>query len=195
MTFDSSFGTVQKSDTHSDWLLKTGFVSQRETEDSTRKKGKNPNVPQLEIEGNEESKQQTRNEVQNPETPGKRKRKRQERTLSDKALSPESRRLRESAAASAGTNLAASPDESGTSREAQGQVIRTRSGRKTKPVTRLLSIMAAEIGRITAGDVLGEIFCFLAMFPEGDHQEYNDPLLAYKEAVSDPDTLYYTTRR
>ena len=50
--------------------------------------------------------------------------------------------------------------------------------------------MAAEIGRMTAGDIEGEIFCYQAMFPEGDHHEHNDPLLAYK-AVSDPDTLYY----
>jgi hypothetical protein len=50
--------------------------------------------------------------------------------------------------------------------------------------------MAAEIGKQTAGDIEGDIFCYQAMFPEGGQQEYDDPLLAYK-AVSDPNTLYY----
>jgi hypothetical protein len=50
--------------------------------------------------------------------------------------------------------------------------------------------MATELGRQTAGDIKGEVFSYQAMFPEGDHQEYDDPLLAFK-AVSDPDTLYY----
>jgi Reverse transcriptase (RNA-dependent DNA polymerase) len=38
-------------------------------------------------------------------------------------------------------------------------------------------------------DIEGEIFCYMAMFPDDDRIDYDDPLLAYK-AVSDPDTLY-----
>jgi hypothetical protein len=65
----------------------------------------------------------------------------------------------------------------------------TRSGRKTKPASRLIEAMVAEIGTLTSTDVKGEIFCYQAMYPD-DRYKYDDPLLIYK-AVSDPDTLYY----
>ena len=105
-------------------------------------------------------------------------------------VSAESLQAREPAAADAGRLPAAPLDDSGKrSMEVQGQIRTTRSGQKTKPITRFLTIMAAKIHELTSGDVEGEIFCYRAMFPKGDEQEYNDPLFAYK-AGSDPDTLY-----
>ena len=50
--------------------------------------------------------------------------------------------------------------------------------------------MRAEISKATQSDVEGEIFCYVAMFPNDDCWAYCDPLVTYK-AVSDPDTLYY----
>ena len=50
--------------------------------------------------------------------------------------------------------------------------------------------MCTEISEATRGDVEGEIYCYVAMFPNDDRWSYRDPLLAYK-AVSDLDTFYY----
>ncbi len=50
--------------------------------------------------------------------------------------------------------------------------------------------MCTEISKGTRGDVEGEIYCYVAMFPSDNRWSYRDPLLAYK-AVSDPDTFYY----
>jgi Reverse transcriptase (RNA-dependent DNA polymerase) len=50
--------------------------------------------------------------------------------------------------------------------------------------------MAAEIADLTSNDIEGEIFCYVATFPDDDGINNFDPLLAYK-TVSDPDTLYY----
>ena len=69
-------------------------------------------------------------------------------------------------------------------------VTTTRSGRKAKPPPRLIQVMAAEIADLTSNDIERGIFCFMAMFPDDDRIDYDDPMLAYK-AVSDPDTLYY----
>ena len=66
----------------------------------------------------------------------------------------------------------------------------TRSDRKAKPAHRLIEAMSADIEVVTADNVSGEIFCYLAMFPHDDEVDYTDPLVAYK-AVSDRDTLCY----
>jgi len=67
---------------------------------------------------------------------------------------------------------------------------KTRYGRTVKPPQRILAAMCTEISDATRGDVEGEIYCYVALFPNDDRWSYRDPLLAYK-AVSDPDTLYY----
>ena len=36
----------------------------------------------------------------------------------------------------------------------------------------------------------GRYICYVAMFPDDDKVNWDNPLLAYK-ATSDPDTLYY----
>jgi hypothetical protein len=50
--------------------------------------------------------------------------------------------------------------------------------------------MLTEISGATFSDVKGEIFSYVAMFPNDDAIDYDNPLLASK-AMSDPDTLYY----
>ena len=50
--------------------------------------------------------------------------------------------------------------------------------------------MMTELSIITADDVVGEIFCYRAMFPAYAGQEEEHPLMAYK-ATSDPDTMYH----
>jgi hypothetical protein len=49
--------------------------------------------------------------------------------------------------------------------------------------------MLTEISEATFSDVEGEIFSYVAMFPNDNAVDYDNPLLAFK-AVSDPDTLY-----
>ena len=50
--------------------------------------------------------------------------------------------------------------------------------------------MCTEIREATRGDIEGEIYCYMAKFPNDNRRIYCNPILAYK-AVSDPDTLYY----
>ena len=50
--------------------------------------------------------------------------------------------------------------------------------------------MCMEISKATQSNVKGEMFCYVAMFPNDDPWNYCNPLTAYK-AVSDPDTLNY----
>ena len=66
----------------------------------------------------------------------------------------------------------------------------TRSGLKAKPAPRLIEAMTAEISDVTSRNVEGEIHCYVAMFPDDDRVDWDNPLLAYK-ATSDPDTMYY----
>jgi hypothetical protein len=67
---------------------------------------------------------------------------------------------------------------------------KTRYGRTVKPPQRILAAMCTEISADTWGDVEGDMYCYVAMFPNDDRCSYRVPLLADK-AVSDPDTLYY----
>ena len=59
------------------------------------------------------------------------------------------------------------------------------SGRKRRPVQRLIEAMTAEIDHL---EIPGELFCLEALYPDRDTTDL-DPLLAYK-ASSDPDTMY-----
>ena len=66
----------------------------------------------------------------------------------------------------------------------------TRSGRRIRPVQRLMMAMTATTAVLTAAQVPGEILCFEAMYPNhAECDEQTDPLIAYK-ATSDPDTTY-----
>jgi hypothetical protein len=49
--------------------------------------------------------------------------------------------------------------------------------------------MTAEIIAVTADDIIGEIFCLQALYPQNNGTMEEDPLLAYK-STSDPDTMY-----
>jgi hypothetical protein len=55
----------------------------------------------------------------------------------------------------------------------------TRFGRKTKPVSRLVDAIVAEVENLTSGDIPGELFCLQAMFPADDQYDHVNPLLAH----------------
>ena len=172
VAFDSSFDTVKEITVPSLWQTKAGFVAQRELASKERKSrtsahggtGKTGSTPA------ESLKKRKRTEAQS-----------------------QARATRNSipAAATAGDGLPA-PQIDGESTEVdQHRVeITTRSGRKAKPAPRLIEAMAAEISEATVSDVKGELFSYVAMFPDDDMTDHDDPLQAFK-AVSDPDTLYY----
>jgi hypothetical protein len=183
--FDSTFDTTKEITNKSQWQIKAGFVAQREP----KQVKPSERLPRL----------------QPTATPGSapegaimtNSRKRKTRTSTIEEGTPETREegteTRVPAAANNGDNNP--PSDPGhvsgsATRVLQGpEGTETRSGRKTKPRTRLIEAMITEICSNTSADVTGEIMCYNAMFPD-DKYEYDDPLHVYK-AVSDPDTLYY----
>ena len=189
VALDAAFDTIKQITTKSNWQNKAGFVAQREATNAKKRPAPierhvrfqptgAPSVPIRTPEGGTMAAS----------------RKRKLRTSASQAGTPESREgtPREPAAATVGGDglPTSQGDASGSTTGITGtEVKRTRSGRKTKPASRLIEAMVAEIGTLTSTDVKGEIFCYQAMYPD-DRYEYDDPLLIYK-AVSDPDTLYY----
>ena len=67
--------------------------------------------------------------------------------------------------------------------------IRTRSGRLRKPTQRLIEVMSSEIEDETT--VPGELFALSTLVPQDDMDDMGKPLMAYKAAISDPDTMYH----
>ena len=65
-----------------------------------------------------------------------------------------------------------------------------RSDRNRRPPEQLIDIMMTEIEE-NSSDIKGEIFCMSTMFPHDNQSEIEHPLLAFKSATSDPDTIYY----
>ena len=53
----------------------------------------------------------------------------------------------------------------------------------------IIKAMTAELSNATASDVIGELFCFEAMFPNYAGEPEQNPLQVYK-ATTDPDTMY-----
>ena len=128
-------------------------------------------------------------------TTGSKKRKRQEASR-EAAVTLESQNNggNQAAANDGGDGLPSSPERTSGSATVIQQdklVITTKSGRKAKPLPRLIEAMSAEIAEAISHGVQGDIFCYAAaMFPDDDRHDYDDPLLIYK-AISNPDTLYY----
>jgi hypothetical protein len=77
-----------------------------------------------------------------------------------------------------------------TSSEAQGL---RRSTRVTKAPERLINVMLAEADE--AARIPGELLCLNTLFPYDNEGDIAHPLLAFKSAVSDPDTMYYHQAR
>ena len=67
--------------------------------------------------------------------------------------------------------------------------IRTRSGRLQKPTQRLIEVMSSEIEDETT--VPGELFALSTLVPQDHMDDMGNPLMAYKAAISDPDTMYH----
>ncbi len=181
VAFDPIFDTVKDVTTRSMWQVRAGFVSQREpsNRENRHEKTKDPVTA-------------IAPPPQRPST-GSNKRKRSERKSKEQAQTTNSRRTSERAAANiGGDGLPILRNEEGTSTGVDDKLVETttRSGRKARPAPRLIEAMATEIAELTSHDVIGEIFYYVAMFPDNDEIDWDKPLLAYK-AVSDPDTLYY----
>lgn len=82
----------------------------------------------------------------------------------------------------------ANGNQDSTEQPEREQVHRTRSGRVSRPASRLLEIMQSEIMQLSSGNVPGEIFSFGVLCPKGTSKMEN-PLEIFK-ASSDPDTMY-----
>jgi hypothetical protein len=163
------------------WQIRAGFVAQRES-DSTERKSK-PAKDTTTITG----------AAMREQRPGSNKRKRSQGKSKEQAHTTVPQHTRERAAANVGGDGPPTPRyEGGASTEIDNTMVETttRSGRKARPAPRLIEAMTTEISDLTSHDVEGEIFCYVAMFPDNDEINWDEPLHALK-AVSDPDTMYY----
>jgi len=175
VAFDATFDTVKTIKTRSSWQLRAGFVTTQK--EPTRKETPSPHKQMASMTGssNKKRKRHTSDEI-------------------GTAGDPVPSKKKEPAAANVGDDGPPIPfNTTKTGNSVMGSAtepIRTRFGRTVKPVQRILAAMCTEISEATRNDVEGEMFCYVAMFPNDDRWSYRDPLMAYK-AVSDPDTLYY----
>ncbi|KAI2497426.1 hypothetical protein MHU86_17084 [Fragilaria crotonensis] len=174
VAYDATFDTVKNVKTKSSWQLRAGFVtSQKEL---TTKGATSPSSQTTSM------------------TSSSRKRKRHTPNERARAGEPVPSSQKEPAAANVGDDGPPIPiDATETGDRTMGdanRIQKTRFGRTIKPPQKYLAAMCTEISDATRNDVEGEIFCYVAMFPDDDRWAYRNPLMAYK-AVSDPDTLYY----
>ena len=177
VAFDPTFDTVKDITSRPKWLVRAGFVIQRESQEKPKPKD------QVELTAQQKGAHPTNDK----------KRKRNNTSMGQRTNGSRRKPRTQPAAANVGDGgQPIPPTESGTQREGQIEeyVTTTRSGRKAKAAPRLIEAMATETTALTAKDVPGEIYCYAAMFPDDQKISNDDPLLAYK-AVSDPDTLYY----
>ena len=178
IAYDATFDTVKGIKNKSSWQLRAGFVtSQKEpARDSTTPP---PSRLASMVGSSRKRKRHTQNER---ETVGE----------------PVPSRQREPAAANVGDDGPPTPINAndtgsgmmGSASEPSRRAQTSRFGRTIKPTQKILEAMCTEISEATRDDVEGEIFCYVAMFPNDDRWNYRNPLLAYK-AVKDPDTMYY----
>ena len=178
VAFDTTFDTVKGIRTKSSWQVKAGFVTTQK--ESTTKNTTSPTVPK-----------------DSTVRLGTGKRKRNASAKAVKAGKPDPSSQKEPAAAPVGddgppisTNTMTSGKVMEEANERRQPTQKSRFGRTRRPIYKTLQAMRAEISKATQSDVEGEIFCYVAMFPNDDCWAYCDPLVTYK-AVSDPDTLYY----
>lgn len=208
--YDSSFSTVKDLLTVSNWQLKAGFVTQRESNQSHEeaskqigKKRKKRNTQQrMHSEPGPHSNNRKRARVNSDRTdPGAPD---QETDHSDQQsedvdqlgtsvpnpegglqLEAEPPRLQQSHRQSDDGQAPPTANE-----EVQNPVRTSRTGRVRKPVQRLIAAMESQIDD-PIPRVQDEILCLQSVFP--DHASYeatnSDPLVAYK-ATADPDTMY-----
>ncbi|KAI2502092.1 hypothetical protein MHU86_12322 [Fragilaria crotonensis] len=174
VAYDATFDTVKNVKTKSSWQLRAGFVtSQKEL---TTKGATSPSSQTTSM------------------TSSSRKRKRHTPNERARAGEPVPSRQKEPAAANVGDDGPPIPiDATETGDSATGdanRIQKSRFGRTIKPTQKYLSAVCTELSEATRNDVEGEMFCYVAMFPDDDRWAYRNPLMAYK-AVSDPDTLYY----
>jgi hypothetical protein len=160
VTFDPSFHTCKQDEFDSKWQLKAGFVAQREPEPKSKTKTA-PNNQATESPPKQQRREADRSELNN---------QLQHHVLEIPNQPPE-------------------PPEESVRNEDKGSSVPTNNrttARKRQPIERLMEAMAAEM-KDTSGEIEGEIFCLVAMYPVRD--EDKNPLLAYK-ASADPDTMY-----
>ena len=178
VTFDPSFHTCKQDDFDSKWQLKAGFVAQREPE--LTKTAKVP-VPQSSTTKEKRSKSITAPENQATESPPKRQRREANRSELNNQLQHHDLEI---------PSQPPEPPKETVRNEDTGSsepITNNRtSARKRQPIERLIEAMGAEV-KDTSGEIEGEIFCLVAMYPVRDEDE--NPLLAYK-ASADPDTMY-----
>jgi len=174
VAYDATFDTVKNIKTKSSWQLRAGFVTSQK--EPTTKSTTSPSSQTTSMAGSS------------------RKRKRHTPNERARAGEPVPSSQKEPAAANVGDDGPPIPiDATETGDRTMGdanRIQKSRFGRTIKPPQKYLAAMCTEISDATRNDVEGEIFCYVAMFPDDDRWAYRNPLMAYK-AVSDPDTLYY----
>jgi hypothetical protein len=187
VAFDPTIDTVKDITTNSMWQIRAGFVSQREH-------ATNPGTNRLALDDQrttrtEQGERSSKATASQRKDSKSRKRKRTADGTPGARVTKSSNTATHAAANIGGDGPTIPRNQNEVDIGKPNETV-TRSGRKAKPAPRLIEAMAAEITSATSHDVEGEIHCYVAMFPDDDKVNWDNPLLAYK-ATSDPDTLYY----
>ena len=210
VSFDSSFATVrnQLATPVSKWQVKAEFVSQREQqvmakgkEDVDSRKRKRQEQPIAKDKGKESwYNRRADREVEPTE---------KDKPVTQFALQPEPITVPEGGAPlespveemvaddnqpQRDDNRPTNPDGGAVPEQPSRRRIDGRPTRARRRVRRLIEVLKTEISETTSHDVVGEIFCLQAMYPDaeqpsGGGTQKECPLYAYK-ATSDPDTMY-----
>jgi len=195
--FDPCFHTTQQDKFDSQWQTKAGFVAKKgeKREEQSKLMPTNPTLlPQQEAEGAG----MPEPEGAKPTSSTSKSKRKRERTPPKDRREPESQRPRQrksrSEPAAAVNEELLTPTRAEPPTTVESDQRKTRSGRKSQPVQRLIEAMMTEMSAQTADDIEGEIFCLQALYPTTEEdcmlqENSGDPLQAFK-ATSDPDTMY-----
>jgi len=187
VAFDSSFHTTKDDNQTSEWQKRAGFVQ--------APKQHEPPIRNSTIATKTKSekglKRSQRNRSNEPHT-------KKVRIINEPMNRPEQQQSPEPPKSNAEEQLQQSernltPQEETNPRRQTGSDLGSatrQSGRKRQTIHRLIEVMTTEIVEQTSDDVIGEIYCLQALYPqEEENTKGEDPLMAYK-ATADPDSMY-----
>ena len=168
VAFDATFDTVKTIKTKSSWQLRAGFVTTQKEPMGKEIKSPHKQTASMTSSSNKKRKRHTSDKI-------------------GTAGDPVPSKKKEPAAANVGDDGPPIPfNTTKTGDSVIGSAtepIRTRFGRTVKPVQRILAAMCTEISEATRGDVEGEIYCFVAMFPNDNRWSYRNPLIGIQGSV------------
>ena len=187
VVFDPMFETVKHITVKSKWQIKAGFVGQWESSKPI-KTGKTLTSAKATPGAARATSGLPTGRATNQRRGAKGRKRRSQgnnETSDGMEVTPESP-SNEGEPAAASEDSAQNPPplqpDQGTNGAKDQRPIIMRSGRKTRPIHRLIEAMMAEVKILTTADVEGEIMSYQAMFPD-DQYEHDDPIICIQSSV------------